>query len=100
MDLRGSAWLHWWQHDSAFEELRDYPSLAAHLRLLQLSGSATSGDSVAAAPAALADPLRDRYTLERELGRGSMAVVFLARDLRHQRLRSNPRFQELVRAPG
>jgi eukaryotic-like serine/threonine-protein kinase len=29
--------------------------------------------------------LRDRYTVERELGQGGMAVVFLARDLRHDR---------------
>ena len=35
--------------------------------------------------ASLADALRDRYTIERELGRGGMAVVFLARDLRHER---------------
>ncbi len=33
----------------------------------------------------LAEALRDRYVLERELGRGGMATVFLARDLRHQR---------------
>ncbi len=36
-------------------------------------------------PAALADALRHRYLLERELGRGGMAVVYLARDLRHER---------------
>jgi serine/threonine-protein kinase len=29
--------------------------------------------------------LNDRYLLERELGRGGMAVVFLARDVRHDR---------------
>jgi thioredoxin-like negative regulator of GroEL len=32
-----------------------------------------------------ADALRDRYTLERELGRGGMATVYLAHDLRHDR---------------
>ena len=27
-----------------------------------------------------------RYTFERELGRGGMAIVYLARDIRHSRL--------------
>ncbi len=36
-------------------------------------------------PAQLAAALRDRYTLERELGRGGMATVYLAQDLRHER---------------
>jgi serine/threonine protein kinase/tetratricopeptide (TPR) repeat protein len=33
----------------------------------------------------LADAVADRYTLEDEAGRGGMAVVYRARDLRHQR---------------
>jgi eukaryotic-like serine/threonine-protein kinase len=33
----------------------------------------------------LADALRDRYMIERELGRGGMATVYLARDLKHGR---------------
>jgi eukaryotic-like serine/threonine-protein kinase len=34
----------------------------------------------------LQDALRDHYLLERELGRGGMATVYLARDLKHDRL--------------
>jgi serine/threonine protein kinase len=33
----------------------------------------------------LQNELKDRYVMERELGRGGMAVVFLARDVRHDR---------------
>ena len=33
----------------------------------------------------LADALADRYRLERELGQGGMATVYLAQDLKHQR---------------
>jgi hypothetical protein len=36
-------------------------------------------------PTVLADALHDRYVLERELGRGGMAVVYLALDLKHKR---------------
>ena len=35
--------------------------------------------------AQLADALRGRYVVERELGRGGMATVFLAHDLKHDR---------------
>ncbi len=35
--------------------------------------------------AGLREGLRDRYEFERELGRGGMATVFLARDLKHDR---------------
>jgi serine/threonine protein kinase/tetratricopeptide (TPR) repeat protein len=34
----------------------------------------------------LQDAIRDRYVLDRELGRGGMATVYLARDLKHDRL--------------
>ena len=37
------------------------------------------------APEGLRDALADRYAIERELGRGGMAVVYLANDLRHDR---------------
>ncbi len=33
----------------------------------------------------LASALSDRYTIERELGAGGMATVYLAHDLRHER---------------
>jgi len=36
-------------------------------------------------PSTLADALRDRYVFERELGRGGMATVYLAQDLKHDR---------------
>jgi serine/threonine protein kinase/Flp pilus assembly protein TadD len=38
------------------------------------------------APPGLTGSLQDRYTIERELGRGGMATIFLARDLKHDRL--------------
>jgi tetratricopeptide (TPR) repeat protein len=34
---------------------------------------------------ALQEAVRDKYTIERELGRGGMSVVYLARDIRHDR---------------
>ena len=37
-------------------------------------------------PAEWQSALTDTYTLERELGRGGMATVYLARDLKHDRL--------------
>ena len=43
------------------------------------------GHRVAEVPAALAGALQDRYRIERELGAGGMATVYLAQDLRHGR---------------
>jgi eukaryotic-like serine/threonine-protein kinase len=40
---------------------------------------------VADIPQTLAAALQDRYVLERELGRGGMATVYLAEDLKHHR---------------
>ena len=40
---------------------------------------------MSAPPASFADFLRSRYTIDRELGRGGMATVYLARDLKHDR---------------
>src|SRR5262245_3644822 len=48
-------------------------------------GSLLRGGSIAILPEALAEALRDRYELLRELGRGGMATVWLAHDLQHDR---------------
>jgi serine/threonine protein kinase len=73
--------------DSSAAELgRDYPRRVdqAPGRETTLSGG---GRSVPAEIAPeLKDALADRYVLERELGRGGTATVYLARDLRHDRL--------------
>jgi serine/threonine-protein kinase len=46
----------------------------------------TSGGEPASDPLLPRRTLADRYVIERELGRGGMATVYLATDLRHQRL--------------
>ena len=40
---------------------------------------------MAEAPQGLQDVLSDRYRIERQLGRGGMATVYLAEDLKHHR---------------
>jgi eukaryotic-like serine/threonine-protein kinase len=47
--------------------------------------SPTLGQSLSAPPPSFADSLRSRYTFEHELGRGGMATVYLARDVKHDR---------------
>jgi serine/threonine protein kinase len=49
-------------------------------------GTLSEGPTVTDVTAsALADALRDRYVIERELGRGGMATVYLAHDIKHDR---------------
>jgi len=40
---------------------------------------------VTASPSRLVEALGDRYRIERELGAGGMATVYLAQDIRHGR---------------
>src|SRR4029079_15849331 len=49
-----------------------------------LAMSASHGPMLEA-PEQLRDALADRYPIERPLGRGGMATVYLARDLKHHR---------------
>src|SRR5713226_5354014 len=59
--------------------------MAAFSCWYQIPSVPTPAVAVADIPAQFAEALRDRYVLERELGRGGMATVYLARDLKHGR---------------
>ncbi len=47
---------------------------------------AAPSDRMTDAVSRLTAALSDRYTVERELGAGGMATVYLARDLKHERM--------------
>jgi eukaryotic-like serine/threonine-protein kinase len=49
------------------------------------TASSTPTPAIAPVPSALATGVQDRYRIERELGQGGMATVFLAQDLKHDR---------------
>src|SRR6476659_15673 len=55
------------------------PRPATHFKPLFHRQTVTPNDS------SLATALAGRYTIERELGQGGMATVYLAQDLRHRR---------------
>jgi serine/threonine-protein kinase len=59
--------------------------LAAHARVTGILDRAPVAGRDAALEARLREALADRYTLEREIGRGGMAVVFLAHERKHDR---------------
>ena len=62
---------------------RSYPGAAAHVCLGYLLPN--PGPRVSDPRDQLQADLADRYVLERELGRGGMATVYLAHDVRHDR---------------
>jgi Tol biopolymer transport system component/predicted Ser/Thr protein kinase len=59
--------------------------LAGYRTLAQIPSSLRQAAAVADIAVQLGEALRDRYVIERELGHGGMATVYLAHDLRHDR---------------
>ena len=60
--------------------------IAFPVRAPHISYPSPIGRFVTVADSSLGKALPDRYQLERELGRGGMATVYLARDLKHDRM--------------
>jgi eukaryotic-like serine/threonine-protein kinase len=96
---RGSVAEGWWPagvhrrpappHDSSHEpdgslESPIQVSEESHF-VTGLDSTATGGSNVAHALEQLKQALAERYSVDRELGRGGMATVYLAEDLKHHR---------------
>ena len=82
----------WLRIDPAFDPLRKHPRFSeaggghclSDAPAAYLSKRCHHGTSIMPDPvAALRERLTGRYVFERELGRGGMATVYLARDLKH-----------------
>ena len=58
---------------------------SGHVVSVVPGGPGNPGGSVMPAEPAVAQALSDRYRIEREIGHGGMATVYLAEDLRHHR---------------
>ena len=62
-----------------------YLCLTPQPDVVSLRAHSMRSSSIGVRAGGLRDALADRYALERELGRGGMAAVYLAHDLRHDR---------------
>ncbi|HEU4994106.1 MAG TPA: protein kinase [Gemmatimonadaceae bacterium] len=73
-------------HDRAHDEFLERPAVEAAVGAVAAGSSDASGaQSGATQTERLAKALAGRYEIEREIARGGMATVHLARDLRHDR---------------